>query len=403
MIETPSRMSEQIVRARWVFPITRPPIESGWVHIDGQRIRAVGGPGDRTPDIDLGNVALIPGLVNPHTHLDLSGCADLALKADDFVAWLESVVARRRASDAIETDEAIRAGLAESRRAGVTLLGDISGDGSSWDVLATTPIHAVVFRELIGLTEARVIEARSLAENWLRDHPRTNHIRAGLSPHAPYSVRGSLFEAVAALAQMHRCPIAIHVAESLAEMRLLDRHAGPLRDFLEQLGVWDESGLIRDHDALIATFARTHPMAWVHANQLPAGTLPGRIYCPRTHANFGFGAYPLRECLAAGETIAIATDSLASNPDLDPLAEARFVREHFPDIDLSTLLRMITLWGAKLLGFDPVTGSLEPGKWADLLVIPLADHDPSDPHRFLFDEPVPTTDRRTMWCGEWQD
>ena len=115
---------------------------------------------------------------------------------------------------------------------------------------------------------------------------------------------------------------------------------------------------------------------FVHGNYLdPADTpfLPSQtvVICPRTHAAFGHAAHPFPHFLQRGVRIALGTDSLASNPDLDILAEARFLRAHYPEVEPAMLLRMLTLSGAEALGFDGVTGSLTAGKSADLVVLPL--------------------------------
>src|SRR4051812_203817 len=147
-------MARWTVKARWVFPVSGPPIPDGVVTIDGERIAAVES-GGRSADVDLGNVAILPGLVNAHTHLDLSGMRGLAPPSPDFTGWLRQVIAHRRARTVEQIQADIRAGLVETIRAGVTLLGDISGGGSSWDAVKDAPLRSVIFRELLGPTQER--------------------------------------------------------------------------------------------------------------------------------------------------------------------------------------------------------------------------------------------------------
>jgi cytosine/adenosine deaminase-related metal-dependent hydrolase len=104
------------------------------------------------------------------------------------------------------------------------------------------------------------------------------------------------------------------------------------------------------------------------------------VYCPRTHAAFGHPTHPFREFLARGVRVALGTDSLASNPDLDVLAEARFVHAKHPDVPGDVLLRMATLSGAEALGWADETGNLTPGKSADFIVLPLPNEEKRDPH-----------------------
>jgi len=388
--------------ARWVFPVAGPPLPGGLVSVRNGRIVAVEPGGTRRADEDLGNVALVPGLVNAHTHLDLSG----ALRrlppgdADHFPDWLRAVIAYRSQRSPAQVRADVHAGLAQCLRFGTTLLGDIATEGASWDALAVAPLRAVVYFELIGLSAER---ARQAKERWrLWDHGRadTATCRKGVSPHAPYSVARSLFEVAPAAGR----PVTVHLAESPAELELIARRTGPFRDFLEALGLWHPEQLVDSLDRLVSHGRPDPPTVWAHGNYLPPDTpLPPSqsvAYCPRTHAAFGHAPHPFRELLRRGRRVCLATDSLASNPDLDVLAEARFVHARYPEFPGDRLLRMITLSGAEALGWAAECGSLEVGKSADLVAVPLPDRDAADPHELLFaDHPGP---RRTMFRGHWR-
>jgi cytosine/adenosine deaminase-related metal-dependent hydrolase len=155
-----------------------------------------------------------------------------------------------------------------------------------------------------------------------------------------------------------------------------------------------------------------HRSRWIprylfaHGNYLPLelceliSTGHTIVYCPRTHAAFGHPRHPVMDFLARGVRVCLGTDGLASNPDLDPLAEARFVRARRPDIPADVVLRMITLAGAEALGWADETGSLEPGKSADAVAVPLPDRDAADPHDLLLAEHP--GERRTLFCGVWR-
>ena len=122
---------------------------------------------------------------------------------------------------------------------------------------------------------------------------------------------------------------------------------------------------------------------------------------PRTHAAFGHADHPFREFIRRGVRVALGTDSLASNPDLDVLAEARFIYHRYPDVPGDWLLRAATVNGACALGFGDVTGSLERGKSADLVVVPLPNGD-STPYVGLFADVRQVSERKTMWRGTWR-
>jgi cytosine/adenosine deaminase-related metal-dependent hydrolase len=403
-------VSPWTLTASWIIPVSGPPLPRGRLVLSGERIVALEPEGARPADEDLGDVAVLPGLVNAHTHLDLTGLAGAVPFTGDFTAWLRAVIRHRllRTSDEIESD--IRAGLQQSIRHGVTLLGDVSAGGQSWDTLAAAPIQAVVFHELLGLTQDRAEQALQRARAWLQTHPATATCRPGLSPHAPYSVRAELFSQAAELRHQSgtgqgdlAVPLAVHLAETQYERELLARRCGPFVGFLRELGVWDPAGLASGVAEVLARCGLAPRRLFIHGNYLtPEDPIPDDstvVYCPRTWAFFRHQPHPLRDLLARGVRIALGTDSLASNPDLDLLAEARFLHALHPDLPPAAILRLATLSGAEALGFASVTGSLEPGKWADLVVVPLSGEVRNDPCQDVLKSRARVS--RGMCRGRW--
>lgn len=385
--------------ARWIVPVAQPTLAHGTITIVGDRIHSVDPHGTRHPDVDLGPVTLIPGLVNAHVHLDLSGARNQIPPdpAEPFPHWLSRVIAYRRSSDPLSE---IRAGLEESLQAGVTLLGDIASEGRSATVLHHAPLRSRVYRECLGLSASRAAESATAAQAWLEQFPASASMRPGLSPHAPYSVRVDLF---ATLARM-QVPLAIHFAESAAEAELINHHDGPFRPFLERLGLWDPAAIIPSVDALAQAVSTAPSVLWVHANLPPLGWRPGPnqaiVYCPRTHAAFGHPPHPFRSYLEAGIPVALGTDGLSSNPDLDILAEGAYLATHHPDLDPATILRMLTIHGAEALGFASEAGTLEAGKSADMVALPVVDDRAKNPWSGLFTSRP--AERRTMFRGVWR-
>jgi aminodeoxyfutalosine deaminase len=388
--------------AHWILPIDQPPLEGGTVTIAGERIAAVDSRGVRSADLDFGDAAVLPGFVNAHTHLDLSDLRGKVPPAGDFTQWLRAVIAHRRQRTQAEHLAAIRSGLADCVRFGTTLIGDISTQGMSWPTLTAAPVRAVVFYELIGLPKARAQQAWADACAWLARDRATSTCRPGLSPHAPYSVRTSLFRAVARLARQTGIPITTHLAESREELRLLASHDGSFADFLQELGVWDPDGLVKSPAEVLALAESAHTII-AHANYLdaavnvPSGT--SIVYCPRTHAAFCHTAHPFRTLLQAGVSVALGTDSLASNPDLDVLAEARYLHGHYPDLSAALLLRLATLAGAEALGWASEIGSLTAGKSADAVVIPLPPQNKRTPEQQIVESNAPV--QRVLARGRW--
>lgn len=392
-------------RARWLFPADRPPLAGGVLVVAGGRIVAVEPASRRRPDVDLGNVAVLPGLVNAHTHLDLGALRGSLPPTTDFTQWLRAVVAYRRSSTPAEWQEAVRAGIAESLSSGTTVLGDISASGLSAALLASSPLRATVFHEIIGLSRTRARQTWNEAASWLRAQSPTPKCRFGISPHAPYSVRRGLWR----LASRSNVQVAVHWAETKDEDVLLQEHAGPIRNFLEAMGAWDAAGLATGRAWIDQQLQAAPRVLYIHGNYLDrptngllstAGRQPGEenhatpsaiVFCPRTHAFFGHEPHPFLELLAAGVNVALGTDSLASNPDLSILREMRFLWKRYRGrLTGEQLLRMGTVNGAMALGWQEEIGSFAPGKAADWITVPLGDGSDDEPHDLLFaaDQPV---------------
>lgn len=392
-------MDTRTFTARWILPVAGPALKHGTITVRGEQIESVHPFGERKADEDFGDAIIIPGLVNAHTHLDLSGAAGrtIPVPGEPFPEWLTRVIAFRRSRTPEQTTADIQRGLAESLRHGVTLLGDISAGGTSWPQLVRSPLRAVVFWELIGTTVARFQTSMHAARLGTAPHPDTPFCRWGTSPHAPYTVHRHGYELAGQLPGIQ----AVHLAESADEMELLQFRTGPFVPFLQGLGIWEPDGLIRDP----GEFLRTNPESrglFVHGNFLPGDTPltanQSLVICPRTHAAFGHPPHPFREFLARGVNVCVGTDSAASNPDLDVLAELQELHRRYPDVPGETLLKMGTLNGAKALGFDAVCGSLTAGKIADFVVLECVTTD--DPHETLLNGAV--TARRTMFRGAWR-
>ncbi len=401
--------------ARYVFPVEGPPIPEGRVSIvDGRIVRLAGG-GDDGPavDVDLGNAAITPGFVNSHTHLDLDPIAPASIDGpEDEVAWLRRVVDARRKGKPGSGLVAARRNVEASVKLGTTLLADTTSGGQSWEAVAGAPLRGVVFHELIGLNRLRGIETSSAAFDWLADVRRDDTLiepdpktRPGLSPHAPYSTAGWLYNRAA----ISKLPLSTHLAEMPEELELLATRQGPLRRFLEDLGAWDDDwepvgprpadfirkGENRQADWIVAHGNYLEPSEFwqFRPEAAPSGQRVAIAYCPRTHARFGHAPHPYRAMLERGIVVCLGTDSLASSPTLGILDEIRFLHRRDDSASGELLLTMATLFGAWALRSDHLTGSLKPGKSADLAVVGLPDRDDADPYRLLFesDEPVLAT------------
>lgn len=395
----------QTLRARYVFPATAEPIADAAVTLQGERIVAVGRTSLKGEVHDLGNVAILPGLINAHTHLELSDFSEpVGCPGIGFADWVQQVVAARRKTG-YSPQQAVEQGLRESMRQGVTTLGEIAQPGWRPDLYQRSGLDATVFLELIAPTPPRVDSALELAHQHLSAAGADATWRPALSPHAPYSVRPELLTTVAALSAASRVPVAFHLAESREEIELLRSGTGPLRDFLQRLDAWDPSVFSRSRRPLdyLNTLASAHRTLVIHGNYLDEEEIAflarhadhmAVVYCPRTHAWFRHARYPLHKLLSAGACVALGTDSRASSPDLSILAEMRVVAHTYPELDRAAVLQLATIRAAHALDLDREIGSLEPGKRADLAVVALPDYESADPYELLFTSDLPVVSSR---------
>ncbi|HEV3167807.1 MAG TPA: amidohydrolase family protein [Isosphaeraceae bacterium] len=417
------RSSALTVAARYIFPVEGPPLANACLTIQDSRIAWLGPATERTADLDLGNVAIAPGFVNAHTHLELARLEIEAVDGvEDEIGWLRRVIAQRNGRSPDRLRANVARNLAASLAAGTTMLADTTTAGLSWSHVAEAPVRAVVFAELIGLKRMRGLQTSQEAWDWLATISPESQVaacsRPGLSPHAPYSTSGWLYHKAAS----SRVPLSTHLAEMPEELELLERGAGRLRLFLEDLGAWDDDwepigpspadyvrrGDLRKADWLVAHGTYLDPSEFWQFR--PEAALDGQrvaiAFCPRTHARFGHAPHPYRLLLERGVVVCLGTDSLASSPSLSVLDEVRFLHRNDPTLGGPLLLTMATLFGAWALRAETVTGSLRVGKSADLAIIDLPDGDAADPHDLVLDSDRPvvaTAFEGSFITGPWTE
>lgn len=371
----------EMFRARWVLPIARPPIANGWVTVEDGKIAGVGeqddAPGWATAESDGGvlEAVILPGLVNAHTHLELSGMRNRVPPASSMLEWVESLMALRP-TVGTEPSDSIREAIAETRTAGTTLVGDVTNTLAPYGPLAASSLSAAIFRELLGFSVSDGEAVVRSAREQITALPSSPRIRVSIVPHAPYSVSSPLLRAIAAAGDG---PLCIHLGESAEEIEFLASGEGPWRVLLEKLGVWSSEwrppatggvdylasqGLL--HDRLIA----------VHCVQLSdaelrklAGAGATVVTCPRSNRWTGAGVAPIERFYGSGVRVAVGTDSLASVEDLNVFAELTVMRELGPAVPARDILASATKHGADALGFGGELGTIEPGKRAELIAV----------------------------------
>lgn len=356
-------------------------------------------PPDRT--LALPDALLIPGLVNAHTHLDLSHIGPVPHDpGDGFVAWVDHIRAARRVEpDAIA--DAVRLGVDLSLRGGTAAVGDIAGaprarlTDTPARVLGASPLAGVSFIEFFGIGRSAAACVERLSA-WARDELpalaeslRGTRVRVGLQPHAPNTVDLGVYRWAGAIARAHALPLATHLAETPEEREFVARGTGPQRAMLEGFGLWDESVL--DHVGKgrhpvehLGGFLGEHRVLCAHVNDATDGAIATLArtrtpvaYCPRASRYFDaatrFGPHRYLDMLDAGVPVCLGTDSIVNldTPDrISVLDEMRLLHRR-DGADPWRLLAMATTHGARALGLDPTRLAFGPGPLAMLLAVPV--------------------------------
>lgn len=374
-------------RAAIVAPVGAPPIRHGAVVIDEDRITYVG-PASGAPGVpitDLGDVVLTPGLVNTHTHLDLTAYRGGVLAGLDFFGWIRTLTQSKATLTADELLESARAGITGGIARGITTFADTSNTDAALDAMAELGVRGIAYREVFGPDPAVAASSLAVLVEQVRamQQRATPLVTVGVSPHAPYSVSDELFARVAAFAREQRLPIAIHIAESEAESQLVAEGRGPFAAFLSGRGI----AVVPRAATPVALLARARALGertlLIHCVRVNADDLVtmarhgcGVAHCPHSNDWFGHGVAPLGAMLSAEVRVGMGTDSLGSNDGMDLLAEAAMslarARSAATDeasraaLHATDPLTMATLAGARALRMDDTIGVLAPGFAADL-------------------------------------
>jgi cytosine/adenosine deaminase-related metal-dependent hydrolase len=398
--------------ASHLAPMSGAIVRDGGVLIDNARVVAVGvatqlragNPDARV--VDLGEAVVLPGLVNAHVHLELTGVRRPSPAPESFVDWIlairESMAGVRDFPSFIKASTS--SGIGQCLRYGVTAVGDISlNPGMTRPRLLERGIRGVGFGEVLGMAGRRGQFEGRLAEAVDRSF-ETQGLRAGIEPHAPYSLDLEGYRRCVEGAGRRGLPVATHLAETPHEAEFLARHEGEFRRLWEALGEWEqgvsrfEGGPLR---AMKAVGLLDHwPVVLAHVNcvgdeemEILAGSRASVVYCPRTHEYFGRPRHRFREMMALGVNVAIGTDSCASSPDLNVVEDLRLVHRQCPELGAGELFAMVTTRAARALGMAGQVGSIEAGACADFCVFPIRDTDPLT--GILESDGVP----RELWVG----
>jgi cytosine/adenosine deaminase-related metal-dependent hydrolase len=381
-----------ILRARLVLPMAAPAIEDAAIVISGDRIASVDKwnnlrPHATGPVHDLGDVVVVPGLINAHCHLDYTQMAGKISAPRSFADWIKTIVALKAEWSYTEFAESWLRGAEMLLHSGTTTVADVEAVPELLpDMWQATPLRVISFRELISLKARTTAEelVRETAAQWaaLPDSER----RVGLSPHAPYTTSAELLSVTAHEARQRKWLLTTHVAESEQEFEMFLYRHGPLYDWLKSQRDMSDCGRgspIRHLEQ--ADYLGDNLLA-VHVNYLwrdDAATL-GKygvhvVHCPRSHEYFRHLLFPRRELADAGVNICLGTDSLASAakirgrlPELNMFAEMATLAKIEPELAPQAILEMATVNAAKALKREGELGVLREGARADLITVPFS-------------------------------
>lgn len=378
----------QLLRARHVLPISAPPVTDGAVLVCGHRISAVGRFSElsgrhEAEVIDLGESILLPGLVNAHCHLDYTMMRRSISPQRSFTEWIRRINALKRSLGSEDYAAAIQRGFEELRAYGTTAVANIESFPEVLQTLSRPSIRVWWFLEMIDVRHRATSEETIAGALAFFDSRPDWPGGFGLSPHAPYTASGSLYELTARAANAAGMPVTTHVAESREEWEMFRHARGELYDFMLKLGRWMfdcQPG--RTPFGHVMAHAQPGP-AWIlaHMNELddsdfaallalPPAERPSVVHCPGSHRYFRHAPFPLRRLLDCGVNVCLGTDSLASTLTLSLFDEMRIVARREPGVAPAEFLKMATWNGARALGFHG--GRIEAGALADLIALPIA-------------------------------
>ena len=372
-----------IVRARTVLTIDGRPIGDGAVVVDGGRIVDVGPYTEvqrrhTAEALDLGDRVLLPGLINAHCHLDYTCLQGRIPPPESFTQWIAAI--NRAKADLSPNDyvASINEGFNEARRFGTTTILNLTAVAAVIE-RTTAPMRTCWFPELIDVrAPGHADEIVDQAVEALGQARFAASPCCGLAPHAPFTASPRLYRRSIDLAPV----ITTHIAESTDEMQMFRDASGPLYEFLSSIGrdMSDCGG-----NTPMQEFLRRIPepvlerSIVVHANELTDDDLTMLrhlrrkfhvVHCPRNHAYFRHSRFPFAQLRRLGFNIALGTDSLASNDDLNLFAEMRQFRNAFSDVRPSEILEMVTTNAARAIGCKGSLGVIRAGARADLIALP---------------------------------
>lgn len=366
------------IKFRALLPMEGEVVENGELIIERGRIQEISRRQTESSNIeclDLSDHLILPGFVNAHCHLSLSALHGKVPRSEEFTDWVRVLLKENFQMPWDERVQSIRSGAMEMLGSGVTTLADNMSQPELLPEYAALSFRQVLFLEVLGFKKNMVKETLDRVTSVFESqNPKGALLTLGLAPHAPYSVSPALFRELKNLASRYGCPCTCHVAEFPEEIRFLKEGGGELQKFLKERGVYDDDWAPPGKSPVryLDEIGVLDSIIGVHLNhidgdlELLAGRNAAAVFCPASTRWFGRTRFmPVRQLLDAGVTVALGTDSLASNESLNFLRELRMADEMLSDVSRPEILKMATRGGGMALGLP--TGTIAPGQSADLI------------------------------------
>lgn len=358
----------RIIQSDWVLPGDRAPFANGEIELaeDGT-ITRVGEA--REPRVERIRGVLMPGLVNAHTHLELSALRGRVAGGGGFVAWVERLIGARVELGEGEEADAIENAVRDLRAFGTAAVGEVTNGLGAVRALSNAGIAGCIFHEVFGQDLARLrdrvagleAELHERVPVWPVPAHENDRLAYAPAPHTLYTLHLDVAKMILEESRARGRRTSLHFLEHAQERRALERGDGPIPAWLAERTrvdansiAWPKrpaidvarevSALSPDVVLVHLTDARPDELAEIAKAKSPV------VLCPRSNLFIEGKLPPLLAVREAGIEAALGTDSLASNASLDVLAEARALRDRFPNVPAWELVKMATWNGARALG-----------------------------------------------------